>query len=198
MNKTKLVTLAWGAVSLAGVTAAIATPPSGSISRTELAVGKVTDEIDIQRTEPSDFHIHSLTIDPGGGSGWHTHPGPEYSIVKAGQLTLERSPDCQPLTISAGQGIFIPGDTPHVAQNVSKEPAQMYVTYTVPAGTTVLRVDADEQCVAKEAPEAPEKSPEQPPEKSPEKSPEQPPEKSPEDSPEDVPEDTPEAPPAEK
>ena len=156
MNRVKLVTLAWGAVSLAGVTAAVATPPSGSLSRTELAVGKVSDTIDIQRDEPSDFHIHSLTIDPGASSGWHTHPGPEYSVVKAGEIVLERAPECQALTLTAGQGFFNPGGTPHMAQNDAKEPAQLYVTYTVPAGTTVLRVDADEECSSggKDAPPA--------------------------------------------
>jgi quercetin dioxygenase-like cupin family protein len=154
MNRVKLVTLAWGAVSLAGVTAAVATPPSGSLSRTELAVGKVSDNIDIQRDEPSDFHIHSLTIDPGANSGWHTHPGPEYSVVKAGEVVMERSPDCLALRVTAGQGFFIPGGTPHMAHNEAKEAAQLYVTYTVAAGTTVLRVDADEECGTKDAPPA--------------------------------------------
>jgi quercetin dioxygenase-like cupin family protein len=85
-----LLTVAWAAVSLAGITAAVATPPSGNITRNELAVGKVTDEIDIQRSDPSDFHIQELTIEPGATSGWHTHPGPEYSVVKAGEVILQR------------------------------------------------------------------------------------------------------------
>jgi quercetin dioxygenase-like cupin family protein len=152
MNKTRLVALAWGTVSLAGVTAAVATPPSGQIARTELAVGKVTDEIDIQRTEPTDFHIHELSVEAGASSGWHTHPGPEYSLVKAGSVLLQRAPDCEERTIAAGQGFFIPGGTPHMAHNVGKDPTQMYVTYTVPAGTTVLRVDADEPCGGTKAP----------------------------------------------
>ena len=152
MNRTKYVAVAWGVVSLAGVTAAIATPPSGSISRNELAVGKVTDTIDIQRTEPSDFHIHNLTLDPGANSGWHTHPGPEYSIVKAGEVVLVRAPKCEPITLSAGQGFFTSDGTPHMAHNDTKEPAELYVTYTVPAGTTVLRQDVAEHCGEKAAP----------------------------------------------
>ncbi len=152
MNKVKFVFLAWAVVSLAGVTAAIATPPSGNISRNDLAVGKVTDEIDIQRTEPSDFHIQVVTIDPGGDSGWHTHPGPEYSVVKAGEVILQRAPNCDALTLKAGQGFFTPGGTAHMAHNGGKEPAEIYVTYTVPSGTTVLRQDADDECGAKAAP----------------------------------------------
>jgi quercetin dioxygenase-like cupin family protein len=159
MNRLKFVALAWAAVSLAGVTAAIATPPSGNISRNQLAVGKVTDTIDIQRSEPTDFHIDVVTIDPGGNSGWHTHPGPEYSVIKAGEVVLVRAPNCDPITLTAGQGFFTPGGTAHMAHNDGKDPAEIYVTYTVPAGTTVLRQDADAQCGDEAAPPEP-KSPE--------------------------------------
>ena len=163
MNRTRLLTLAWACVSLAGVGAAIATPPSGGISRTDLAVGKVTDNINIQRAEPSDFHIMVVTLEPGANTGWHTHPGPEYSIVKAGAVRLTRDPRCEPLTITAGQGVFIPDGTAHMAHNDGKEPAELYVTYTVPAGTTVLRQDVAEHCTEKAPP--PEKTPEKTPEK---------------------------------
>jgi quercetin dioxygenase-like cupin family protein len=149
MLRVKFVVLSWAVVSLAGVTAAVATPPSGTSNRNDLAVGKVTDAIDIQRTEPSDFYIQDLTIDPGASSGWHTHPGPEYSIVKAGTVILERGPGCKPVTLTAGQGFFNPEGTPHMAHNDSKEPAEIYVTYTVPAGNTKLRVDADDPCGGK-------------------------------------------------
>jgi quercetin dioxygenase-like cupin family protein len=155
MNRLKFVALAWAAVSLAGVTAAIATPPSGNISRNQLAVGKVTDTIDIQRSEPTDFHIDVVTIDPGGNSGWHTHPGPEYSVIKAGEVVLVRAPNCDPITLKAGQGFFTPGGTAHMAHNDGKDPAEIYVTYTVPAGTTVLRQDADAQCGEEAAPPEP-------------------------------------------
>jgi quercetin dioxygenase-like cupin family protein len=152
MNRTKLVALAWGTVSLAGVTAAVATPPSGGISRNDLAVGKVTDNIDIQRTEPSDFYIQVVTLEPGANSGWHTHPGPEYSIVKAGTVVLMRAPKCEPITLSAGEGFFTSDGTPHMAQNETKEPAELYVTYTVPSGNTVLRQDVAENCADKAPP----------------------------------------------
>jgi len=145
-RQVRFVTLAWAAVSLAGITAAVATPQSGGISRNELVVGKVSDNISIQRSSPTDFHIQQLTIDPGGNSGWHTHPGPEYSVVKAGEVVLERSPACAPITVKAGEGFFNPGGMPHIAHNDSTAPVEIYVTYTVAAGTTNLRLDADSQC----------------------------------------------------
>jgi quercetin dioxygenase-like cupin family protein len=148
-RRVALVSMAWAAVSLAGVTAAIATPPTGTPSRNELAVGRVTDNISIQRSDPSDFHIQQLILDPGVSSGWHTHPGPEYSVVKSGEVVLERSPACAPITVTAGQGFFNPGGMPHIAHNDSTAPVEIYVTYTVKAGTTNLRLDADEQCGGK-------------------------------------------------
>lgn len=154
-HSVRLVAVAWGAVSLAGVTAAIATPPSGDISRNELAVGKVTDQINIDRTEPSDFYIHVVTIAPGADAGWHSHPGPEYSIVKAGEVVLVRAPSCEPITLKAGQGFFTPTGVAHTAHNAGKEPAELYVTYTVPSGDTKLRVEADEQCGSETAPSEP-------------------------------------------
>ena len=147
-HSVKLVATAWAAVSLAGITAAIATPASGNISRNELVVGKVTDDINMQRSSPSDFHILQVTIEPGANTGWHTHPGPEYSVVKTGEIILQRSPACAPVTVKAGQGSFIPGGMPHIAHNDSSAPAELYVTYTVPAGTTNtnLRLDSESQC----------------------------------------------------
>ena len=66
MIRTKYVALAWGVVSLAGVGAAIATPPSGGISRNELAVGKETDNIDIQRPRGVGFdEISALEASTG-------------------------------------------------------------------------------------------------------------------------------------
>ena len=148
-HPVRLVTAAWAVVSLAGITAAIATPATGNTSRNELVVGKVTDDINMQRSSPSDFHIQQVTIEPGASTGWHTHPGPEYSVVKTGEIVLERSPACAPVTVKAGEGSFIPGGMPHIAHNDSTAPAEIYVTYTVPAGTTNLRLDSEAQCGGK-------------------------------------------------
>ena len=151
-HPVRLVTMAWAVVSVAGVTAAVATPPSGKVSRNELVTGKITDSITIERTEPSDVHIEVVTFEPGSSTGWHTHPGPTYAMVKAGQIVLQRAPDCRKVTVSAGQGAFIPGGTAHVAHNDGKDPAEVYSSQIMPAGTTVLRDDVDEQCMAKATP----------------------------------------------
>lgn len=165
MDRKKLLTVAWAVVSVAGVTAAVATPPTGDVSRNELAVGKVLDDIDVETSEPSDVRFQQISFGPGSSTGWHTHPGAEIAVVKAGKLVLQRAPGCDEITLAAGQGAFIPGGTPHLAHNDGDEPVEIYTTQIVPAGTTVLRAEAEEQCVGREAPAAPEDSPEEPAEK---------------------------------
>ena len=144
----RLVAVAWAAVSVAGVAAAVATPPTGQISRNELVTGNISEPITIERTEPSDAQIYVVSFEPGSDTGWHTHPGPEYVLVKAGEVVLQRAPACKKVTVKAGHGVFIPGGTPHVAHNVGKEPAEVYASLVMPAGTTVTRDDVDEQCLA--------------------------------------------------
>ena len=171
----RLVAAAWAAVTVAGVAAAVATPPSGKISRNELVTGHITDPITIERSEPSDAQIYVVSFEPASDTGWHTHPGPEYVMVKAGEVVLQRAPACEKVTVKAGQGVFIPGGTPHVAHNVGKEPAEVYASLVMPAGTTVTRDDVDEQCLAAQPdPQTDEQPDEQPDEKNggqPEKNP---------------------------
>jgi hypothetical protein len=70
-------------------------------------------------------------------------------VVKSGEVVLQRAPACAPVVVKAGEGSFIPGGMPHIAHNDSAAPAEPYVTYTFPAGTTTLRLDSDSQCGGK-------------------------------------------------
>ena len=108
----RLVAIAWGAVSLAGVTAAVATPESGTINRNELAAGTVSDNVDIQSSgQPLDLHIMQVTIAPGANTGWHHHPGPEYAVLKSGSATLWSVPRCtRTATTNAGTALVTPID----------------------------------------------------------------------------------------
>jgi quercetin dioxygenase-like cupin family protein len=36
----------------------------------------------------SDIYVTTITIKPGGYSGWHSHPGPSFIAVKSGELTI--------------------------------------------------------------------------------------------------------------
>ena len=50
----------------------------------------------------SDLYITQNTIQPGGQSGWHTHPGPSLVTVTEGTITVYED-DCTSETFTAGQ-----------------------------------------------------------------------------------------------
>jgi quercetin dioxygenase-like cupin family protein len=132
----ELATLMATGVVVGGTAAtAGATPPSGKITRTPLAQGRLDDRITVSTQGPSDFHIQHLVVDPGADSGWHTHPGPALDIVKSGTVTAYVGGGCQPVKTEAGQAVFVPAGVPHLARNEGSVPAEVYVTYLVAAGT---------------------------------------------------------------
>jgi quercetin dioxygenase-like cupin family protein len=72
-----------------------------------------------------------ITVNPGGSSGWHSHPGGAIIIVQTGTLTVYRSlgSQCHPTTYSAGQAfIERPGEVDDVL-NTSTVPDVLYVTF---------------------------------------------------------------------
>lgn len=140
------VVLAGGATGLvigAAADRAGATPPSGKLTRKELAIGRLDDRIKVSTSGPSDFHIQHVVLEPGADSGWHTHPGVALDIITAGTLTayLDEG-ECAPLKVSAGHAFFVPAGMTHLARNEGDEPAEIYVTYLVTAGADP-RADAD-------------------------------------------------------
>jgi quercetin dioxygenase-like cupin family protein len=81
-----------------------------------------------------------ITVDPGGSSGWHSHPGGAIIIVKEGTLTTYRSVGrkCKATTYTAGQAfIERPGEVDQVV-NTGSVPYVLYVTFprVPPGGST--------------------------------------------------------------
>jgi quercetin dioxygenase-like cupin family protein len=133
---------------LLGAHVAVATPPSGTIARTELAKGTTTEPIFINsQGQETSFYIQTVTIDPGAQSGWHSHPGPEYTIVKSGTITVQKATNCPPVDLNAGQVFFVAGGTSHMAINKTSAPVELYVTYTLPANAPI-REDQPDGCQA--------------------------------------------------
>ncbi len=62
--------------------------------------------------------------------GRHTHPGEEIIYVLAGAIEydVEGRP---PVTLKAGDVLFIPAGTVHAAKNVGQNTASELATYTV-------------------------------------------------------------------
>src|SRR5882724_1763448 len=92
---------------------ALATPSSGQHPTTPaigtLAAGQQanTDRLKFQTKNPADVATFSVTYDPLGYSGWHTHPGIVFVVVQSGSVV--RQVGCDARTYSAGDA-FIESD----------------------------------------------------------------------------------------
>ena len=74
---------------------------------------------------------------PGAAFGRHSHPGAEIAYVLEGTLEyeLEGQP---PVTLKAGESLFIPAGAIHAARNVGTGNAAELATYLVEKGKTLL------------------------------------------------------------
>jgi len=57
-----------------------------------------THQVRISAKGVSDVYVTTNVVEPGGTSGWHTHPGPRVVVVKSGTATLYDGddPTCTP------------------------------------------------------------------------------------------------------
>jgi quercetin dioxygenase-like cupin family protein len=74
---------------------------------------------------------------PGAAFGMHTHPGEEIAYVLEGSLEyqLEGKP---PITLKAGESLFIPAGAIHAARNVGSGNAAELATYLVEKGKPIV------------------------------------------------------------
>ncbi|AKK26334.1 cupin domain-containing protein [Mycobacterium sp. EPa45] len=124
---------------------AVATPPDGDAARTDIAKGTTETPISITTDGPTTLVVQSLVMQPGAGSGWHSHPGTELSVINSGSVSLQTATACAPVTYGAGQAVFIAAGVPHRVVNDSGTEAQIVLTYTLPADAPV-RADAPDAC----------------------------------------------------
>ncbi len=95
----------------------------------------------------SDLYVQQNTWQPGGSTGWHTHPGPSLVIVTQGTVTVYDGddPTCTPHAYSAGSSnnSFVDeGDGHvHIVRNETAAPAQTIAVQLVPS-TADRRQDA--------------------------------------------------------
>jgi quercetin dioxygenase-like cupin family protein len=132
--------VALGAALYGGI--ALATPPSG-LTNTPLARGTNVSDGTIPLHVGTDVAMAQITVQPGGSSGWHSHPGGAIVVVKEGSLTVYESSgsQCQTSTYGAGQAfIERPGEVDQVV-NRGTVPYVLFVTFPrVPQGDSA-RID---------------------------------------------------------
>ena len=101
---------------------------------------------------PSDVLQALLVFQPGGDTGWHTHPGPVVVVVKTGALTEIHSNGCT-IVHPAGSVFFESRDVVHRAINQTGDVTEVYATFISPAGSQPLVPAPDPGPVACTQPE---------------------------------------------
>ena len=148
------------AVSLVAYAGTVLATPSAGFVGTTLAKGTFGDLFShvhsktpqfwnevIQTQGDSDLYVQQNTWQPGGSTGWHTHPGPSFVTVTQGSVTVYEGDDktCTPHTYTANTAnnsfVDIGGGDVHLIRNETAAVAQTIAVQLVPAGAT-RRVDA--------------------------------------------------------
>jgi quercetin dioxygenase-like cupin family protein len=91
----------------------------------------------------SDLYVQSNVWQPGGSTGWHTHPGHSLVIVTAGTITnyMSDDPTCSPMVYSAGMSFVDEGGShSHLIRNEGTDIATGIAVQLIPAGAT-RRID---------------------------------------------------------
>ena len=93
----------------------------------------------------SDLYIQNNTWQPGGTTGWHSHPGHSLIIITSGTVTNYESSEknCRPHVYTAPATLVDEGgDHVHMLRNETGAIATGYAVQLIPAGAT-RRIDAD-------------------------------------------------------
>ena len=151
MKRTALLMAVGVTVLLALVVgAALATPPKEATVTplTRATLGKFeanNDGIDVESEQRSaDIAIAKVVIEPGGSTGWHSHPGVTLVSVASGTVAGYDN-KCEKTVYKAGEGFadLASNGAGHVVRNKGNEKAVLYATFLVPTNTTDegLRID---------------------------------------------------------
>ncbi|MBX4930560.1 cupin domain-containing protein [Rhizobium bangladeshense] len=115
------------AIVLGGAAAAHAEQP---IERTDL----IKNDIDVPGHEVVQVRVDFA---PGVLAPNHSHPGEEVAFVLEGTLEYKLE-GREPVTLKAGQSLFIPSGVVHSAKNVGSGKASELATYIVRKGEALV------------------------------------------------------------
>ena len=101
--------------------------------------------LSMQKTKgSSDLYVQSNVWQPGGSTGWHSHPGHSLIIITAGTVTAYESddPECKPQVYTQGMSfVDSGGGHVHIIRNEGAVQAQTIAVQLIPAGG-MRRIDA--------------------------------------------------------
>jgi quercetin dioxygenase-like cupin family protein len=141
MLRKRLFYAGLAAMSLGLVGVALGTPPFGvipGIPERGTIDGKFKVKsglVELKTKGSIDVVQQTITLQPGGHSGWHGHAGPALVIVKSGTVTSYEAddPTCTPHVYTAGDA-FVDYGAGHIARNEGATPAEVTFTILLPVG----------------------------------------------------------------
>jgi quercetin dioxygenase-like cupin family protein len=85
----------------------------------------------------------SITVEPGGSFGWHSHPGPVFVAVTKGAFTLHQVENqrCRRRVFGPGDAFVEDGERVHLGVNEGSEPVRIFATFLAREGTTRFSQD---------------------------------------------------------
>jgi quercetin dioxygenase-like cupin family protein len=94
--------------------------------------------IQLRTNGPKDILTASITVEPGGSLGWHSHPGPVQVAVTRGTFSLHQVEKrrCRKHTFGPGDAFVEDGGRVHLGRNEGSEPVHVVATFLARAGTT--------------------------------------------------------------
>jgi quercetin dioxygenase-like cupin family protein len=95
----------------------------------------VDERLNLRTTGPVEYSVRTMVLAPGEDTGWQRLPGTELTIVKSGQVVLQRSDACAAAPVEPGSTVVVPEGRPHVLRNTGARPAELVVTRLLPPGS---------------------------------------------------------------
>ena len=128
-----------GTALVAMIFAALVRATPGSQFSSTVLQRSITDariKIQTHPRELSDVLVQQVIAQPGGYSGWHSHPGPALVAVKAGVVAIYSGddPTCTPTYVAAGGAFVEEAGHVHLARNEGTVDYVAYATFVLPAG----------------------------------------------------------------
>ena len=119
--------------------------PGQLISTTILSDGAEMEEIDVHskgddhsvriKTKGiSNVYVVRNILQPGGHTGWHSHPGPSIISVVSGEATEYHDDDPDGIVHEAGTAFVDDGDHVHVIRNEGDVPLELIAFQILPDG----------------------------------------------------------------
>jgi quercetin dioxygenase-like cupin family protein len=118
-------------IALAAPAAATPAAPTGPVV---VGSGLVDERLNLRTTGPVQYSVQTVVLAPGADTGWHRHPGTELTIVKSGDVTLQRADACTAARVDPGSTVVVAEGKAHILRNVGTRPAELVVTRLLQPG----------------------------------------------------------------